>query len=56
MEKWSKLTHPWLGRNNIRKMNVLPRILYVMQTLPNLDSLGEIKGNEKNVFEVFMGK
>ncbi len=35
LSRWSSLPISWLGRIAVIKMNVLPRILYLMQMIPN---------------------
>lgn len=32
--RWDRETFTWFGRTNIIKMNVMPRVLYLLQTLP----------------------
>lgn len=34
LRKWASLSHSWLGKINIIKMNILPRILFLFQMIP----------------------
>lgn len=34
LQKWQTSMFPWFGRCSIIKMNIMPRILYHLQTLP----------------------
>ncbi|XP_018428925.1 PREDICTED: ceruloplasmin-like, partial [Nanorana parkeri] len=34
LKSWDRSTFTWMGRNSILKMTILPRLLYLFQTLP----------------------
>lgn len=34
LQKWTQLAHSWLGRISVIKMNVLPRLLFMLQMIP----------------------
>ena len=34
LRKWSSFSHSWLGKVNIIKMNILPRVLFILQMIP----------------------
>lgn len=34
LHKWNQLAHSWLGRINVVKMNILPRLLFLFQKVP----------------------
>ncbi|XP_040178291.1 uncharacterized protein LOC120910599, partial [Rana temporaria] len=43
LQKWDKEVFTWFGRVNIIKMNAMPRILYLLQTLPTSIPQGFLK-------------
>ena len=43
LQKWDKEVFTWFGRINIIKMNAMPRVLYLLQTLPTKISQGVLK-------------